>query len=87
MYKLKGKERDNMIRCCNCNRFFHLVCVGEDSESTSVWNCDLCCNVSSTIISMAQDILALKIEIGSLIRSVCIIPEIRSLDSKINPLI
>ena len=40
---------------------------------------------SSTIISMAQDILVFKIEMGSLIRSVGIIPEeVSSLDSKID---
>ena len=85
--KNKGKDSQDMIRCCLCNVWFHCVCVGEDPTTTGVWNCDECRQTSSILHTLAQDVLSIKQYIGGIIRTVDIISdEINGLNKRIDDL-
>ena len=85
--KFKGKYTTEMLRCCGCNMWFHHSCVGEDSNQVGIWNCDICSNTGVTVQSLAQDVLSLRINIGTLIRSINILPEeFKGLHNKVDEL-
>ena len=80
------KETQEMLRCCSCNKWFHFSCVGE-TDKTGIWNCSICSNTGQAILSLVQDVLSLKVNIGTVIHIINTIPEeIGTLNSKIEDL-
>ena len=66
--KHTGQEISKMLRCCSCNKWHHYDCVNEDAKHEGIWNCPICARQGETIMSMMHDVLALKINMGTLLR-------------------
>ena len=81
------RKETQMLRCCSCNKWFHFfLCVGE-TDKTGIWNCSICSNTGQAILSLVQDVLSLKVNIGTVIHIINTIPEeIGTLNSKIEDL-
>ena len=85
--KLKGKETKEMLRCCGCNKWFHYPCVEEDPKQPGIWNCSTCSQQSSAILTLVQDVLSIKCNIGAILRVVDKVPEeIEILNRKVTDL-